>query len=273
MEVLMLGTGASDGWPSAWCGDECCSSLVQAGDVRTPTSALIDRTLLIDPGPEAPRQALRQNISLAGVTDVLVSHAHHDHLDAAFLLHRSWVSQQPLRVVGPKPVIDECARWLKPGQTSVQLVPITAGRDVSLGKYRVRALPAAHEALGEACLYAIAGPDATMLWATDTGPWARGVKEMLAGTRFDLVCMEQTFGERDDLTEGKHHSLRTFAEAVAQLREWGSATGTTDVVAVHLGHHNPPPELLYLKLRDMGARAVPDGTPIIAGGVLSSLSL
>ena len=61
----MLGTGASDGWPSAWCADECCSGLVQSGDLRTPTSALIDGTLLVDPGPESPRQALRQNISLA----------------------------------------------------------------------------------------------------------------------------------------------------------------------------------------------------------------
>lgn len=273
MEVLMLGTGASDGWPSAWCGGQCCLGLVESGDIRTPTSALIDKTLLIDPGPEAPRQALRQNISLAGVTDVLVSHAHHDHLDAAFLLHRGWVSDQPLRIAGPKPVIDECSRWLKPGQRTVQLIPVTAGRDVTLGRYRVRALPAAHEALGEACLYAIAGPDATMLWATDTGPWARGVKEMLAGTVFDLVCLEETFGERDDLAQGKHHGLATFGAAVAQLRGWGSADSTTDVVAIHLGHHNPPPELLYLKLRELGARAVPDGTPIIAGGPTTSLSL
>ncbi len=273
MEVLLLGTGASDGWPSAWCADPCCAGLVQSGEVRTPTSALIDRTLLVDPGPEACRQALRHNISLAGVTDVLVSHAHHDHLDASFLMHRSWVNDTPLRVVGPAPVIEECRRWLKPGQRTVELVPVTAGRDVTLGRYRVRALPAAHEALGEACLYAVAGPDATILWATDTGPWARGVKEMLAGTPLDLVCLEETFGDRDDLAAGTHHCLRTFGEAVARLREWGNVTGTTDVVAVHLSHHNPPPETLYLRLRDLGARAVPDGTPVIAGGATTSLSL
>jgi adenosylcobinamide kinase/adenosylcobinamide-phosphate guanylyltransferase len=273
MEVLLLGTGASDGWPSAWCDQACCTTLVESGDLRTPTSALIDGTLLIDPGPEAPRQALRQNISLAGVTDVLVSHAHHDHLDAAFLLHRSWVNDRPLRIIGPAPVMAECARWLKPGQRTVDLVPITAGKDVTVGRYRVRALPATHEALGEACLYAIAGPDATVLWGTDTGPWARGVREMLAGTRFDLVCLEQTFGDRHDLTEGKHHSLASFAQAVADLRAWGSIDQATDVVAIHLSHHNPAPELLYLRLRDLGARAVPDGTPIIAGGPSSSLTL
>ena len=184
------------------------------------------------------------------------------------------MSNEPLRIAGPKPVIDECSRWLKPGQRTVQLIPLTAGRDVTLGRYRVRALPAAHEALGEAYLYAIAGPDATVLWATDTGPWARGVKEMLAGTVFDLVCLEETFGERGDLAEGKHHGLATFGAALAQLRGsggrparrpmwWRSTSATT----------TRRPELLYLKLRDLGARAVPDGTPIIAGGPTTSLSL
>ncbi len=272
MEVLMLGTGAADGWPNAWCAEDCCTGLVEAGVLRTPTSALVDDVLLIDPGPEAPREALRSNISLAGVKYVLVGHAHHDHLDPAFLLHRSWVNHEPLVVVGPDPVIRACRPWFE--DSAVKLVPITAGRDVVLGPYRVRALPAAHVADGEACLYAIAGPDATILWATDTGPWARGVKEMLAGTELDLVLLEETFGDAtDQAVDGRHHTLATFARAVEQLREWGNVTGETDVVAVHLSHFNPSPESLYLRLRDLGARAVPDGTPIIAGGVRQTLEL
>jgi adenosylcobinamide kinase/adenosylcobinamide-phosphate guanylyltransferase len=270
MEVLMLGTGSSDGWPNPWCAKPCCTSLVEAGIVRTQTSALIDRVLLVDPGAEAPRQAMRQNISLAGVRYVLVSHVHPDHLDPAFLMYRSWVTTEPLTVVGPKPVIDACKQWIRgPG---VDFVTITAGRDVVLGPYRVRALPAAHEAHGEACLYAIAGPDATVLWGTDTGPWAPGVRQMLAGTTLDLVLLEETFGDSADTTGG-HHNLATFALALGQLREWGCAGPSTDVVAIHLSHHNPPPEHLYLRLRDIGARAVPDGTPIVAGGVRTSLIL
>ena len=266
----MLGTGSSDGWPNPWCAKPCCTSLVEAGIVRSQTSALIDRILLVDPGAEAPRQAMRSNISLAGVRYVLVSHMHPDHLDPAFLMYRSWVTTEPLTVVGPKPVIDACAPWLRGG--NVTFVTITAGRDVVLGPYRVRALPANHDAHGEACLYAIAGPDATILWGTDTGPLAPAVQHMLAGTRFDLVLLEETFGDTADPTGG-HLNLQTFATAVGRLREWGCATQATDIVAIHLSHHNPPPEQLYLRLRDVGARAVPDGTPIIAGGVRSALTL
>ncbi len=266
----MLGTGAADGWPNAWCPEPCCTSLVDAGILRTNTSALVDRVLLIDPGSEAPSQAMRSNISLAGVKYVLASHLHPDHLDASFLMHRSWVNPEPLTVVGPKPVIEECQQWTRDG--NVRFVTVTAGQDLVLGPYRVRALPATHEAHGEALLYAIAGPDATILWGTDTGPWEPRAKPMLAGTRFDLVLLEETFGDKHDHTD-VHHDLTSFATAVSQLREWGCADGRTDVVAIHLSHHNPSPEMLYLRLRDVGARAVPDGTPILAGGVRSALTL
>src|SRR5450756_1269202 len=73
----------------------------------------------------------------------------------------------------------------------------------------------------------------------------------------DLVLLEETFGDSADTTGG-HHNLATFALALGQLREWGCAQPSTDVVAIHLSHHNPPPEQLYLRLRDIGARAVPD---------------
>jgi adenosylcobinamide kinase/adenosylcobinamide-phosphate guanylyltransferase len=270
MEVLMLGTGSSDGWPNPWCAAPCCTSLVEAGILRTNTSALVDRVLLIDPGSEAPSQAMRQYISLAGVRYVLASHVHPDHLDPSFLMYRSWVNEGPLTVVGPKPVIEACKQWVRGG--NVEFVTVTAGQDVVLGNYRVRCLPATHEAHGEALLYAIAGPDATILWGTDTGPWHPKVRPMLTGTRFDLVLLEETFGDKPDPTGG-HHDLRTFATAVNDLRGWGCADGATDVVAIHLSHHNPAPELLYIRLRDLGARAVPDGTPIAVGGVRGSLTL
>lgn len=266
----MLGTGASDGWPNPWCAESCCTPLVEAGVLRTNTSALVDRVLLIDPGSQAPSQAMRSNISLNGVRYVLASHVHPDHLDPSFLLYRSWVTDEPLTLVGPAPVIEACRPWIRGG--TVDLVTVTAGQDITLGPYRVRCLPATHEAHGEALLYAIAGLDATILWGTDTGPWHPKVQPMLTGTRFDLVLLEETFGDKPDPTGG-HHDLATFAEAVGDLRDWGCVDGSTDVVAIHLSHNNPSPELLYIRLRDLGARAVPDGTPIVAGGVRSTLTL
>jgi adenosylcobinamide kinase / adenosylcobinamide-phosphate guanylyltransferase len=54
-------------------------------------------------------------------------------------------------------------------------------------------------------------------------------------------------------------------DALARLRAAGAVTGTTDVVAVHLGHDAPPGRELDRRLAALGARAVPDGTTLIAG--------
>ena len=166
-----------------------------SGQIRSNASALVDGRMLVDCGPEAPRQAQRAGLDLAGVRTVLISHAHDDHLDPSFLMHRGWVSAEPLRVIGPAPAIARCAEWLAPDQNVVALEVVTAGDLITVDQYRVQVLPATHEALGEAVLYAIEGPDGRrLLYATDTGPWKPRLLELLAGWRFDLVLLEETFG-------------------------------------------------------------------------------
>jgi adenosylcobinamide kinase/adenosylcobinamide-phosphate guanylyltransferase len=54
-------------------------------------------------------------------------------------------------------------------------------------------------------------------------------------------------------------------DALARLRAAGAVAGTTDVVAVHLGHDAPPEPELNRRLAAYGARAVPDGTTLVAG--------
>jgi adenosylcobinamide kinase / adenosylcobinamide-phosphate guanylyltransferase len=53
------------------------------------------------------------------------------------------------------------------------------------------------------------------------------------------VLLEQTFGDRTDHGTG-HHDLATFPQTLAALRASRAVHATTRVVAVHLGHHNPP---------------------------------
>lgn len=235
----MLGTGAADGWPNPFCRCESCEWAKSAGEIRTPTSVLIDNRLLIDSGPEAPRQALRAGTDLAEVNTVLISHVHTDHFDPAFLLHRSWVNDRPLTLVGPAPVIAECADWLKPGQTAVTLQEVTAGDWLDVDGYRIKVLPARHPALGESVLYLIDDGEKRLLYACDTGPWADGVEELIADSQLDVVIMEQTFGDRADLADNSHLCFSTFETNLSDLRAWGVITGETHIFAAHLSHHNP----------------------------------
>ena len=42
MEVLLLGTGAADGIPNVFCDCRTCTDYRDRGELRTPTSVLID---------------------------------------------------------------------------------------------------------------------------------------------------------------------------------------------------------------------------------------
>lgn len=258
MRLVLLGTGSADGMPNPWCSCATCLDQVRRGR-RSPTSVLVDGRLLLDCGPEAPGQAARLGHSLAGVRTVAVGHAHHDHLDPAFLLHRSWVSEAPLQVVGPGPVISQAGQWLAPGQTAVGLREVTAGDVVEVDGYRLTALAAGHEAFGEALLYLVDDGARRLLYATDTGPLPTATRAALRGARLDAVLLEETFGSRTDLGDGHHH-LAGFATTLAGLRGIGAVHDATLVVAVHLSHYNPPLPQLEAALASHGARAYPDGT-------------
>jgi phosphoribosyl 1,2-cyclic phosphodiesterase len=253
----MLGTGAADGWPNPWCGCDSCEWARSVGEIRTPTSVLVDNRLLIDCGPEAPRQALRAGTDLTEVRTVLISHVHSDHFDPAFLLHRSWVSDEPLTLIGPAPVIAESRDWLKPGQTAVTLREVTAGDRFEVDGYRISVLPARHPALGESVLYVVDDGEKSLLYACDTGRWADAFLDLIDGEYFDAVIMEQTFGDREHLAGDRHLGFGAFAANLDDLRDVHVIDSETRVIAAHLSHHNPID--VEQRMNELGAEVVYDG--------------
>ncbi|MCA0143664.1 MBL fold metallo-hydrolase [Blastococcus sp. LR1] len=259
MRVTLLGTGSADGWPNPWCDCHSCSDARRRGQLRRPTSALVDGVLLLDLSPAPPPV----EVSLTGVRTVLVTHDHPDHCAPLVLLARQWVRRdEPLTVAGPSPVLDAVRPWLAPDDP-VDLVALGPGDRLERHGYSVRALAAAHEV--PTVLFDVTGPDGgRLLYATDTGPLPPETVEATDGAGYDVVLLEQTFG--DHLTHGTGHlDLATFPEQLERLRAVGAVTATTDVVAVHLSHHNPPSPLLAPRLAAHGARAVDDGTTVTAG--------
>ncbi len=131
--------------------------------------------------------------------------------------------------------------------------------------YRVRVLRAAHgdSTIGDAVLFDVTGADGgRLLYATDTGPLPAETVSAVSGERFDLVLLEETFG--DVVDHGTQHlDLTTFPHELRRLREVGAVDDHTTVAAVHLSHHNPPD--LAERLGSWGARLVPDGTVLATG--------
>ncbi|MCF8570101.1 bifunctional adenosylcobinamide kinase/adenosylcobinamide-phosphate guanylyltransferase [Gordonia sp. HY002] len=267
MEVVLLGAGAADGWPNPFCGCGSCVGAASLCETRGQTSALVDDTLLLDCGPGVPGAAVRAGRLLAGVRFLLITHAHTDHLEPHVLLSRSWVpGLDELCVVGPTDAVDACRDWVGPDDP-VRFLPVAAGDRVRLGGYDVRVLPARHRVFvdGDAVLYDVTGPDRSrLLWATDTGTWPRSWFDVVVDAQYDAVFLEETFGDRAVESTG-HLGLSGFGDMLAVMREVGAATERTDVVAVHLGHHNPPIDELGRRLAELGARPGRDGEVVELG--------
>jgi adenosylcobinamide kinase/adenosylcobinamide-phosphate guanylyltransferase len=261
VNLTVLGTGSADGWPNPYCACASCSLARRRGRSRTQSSALLDGALLLDCGPEAPHAAQRAGLDLTGLRHVLLTHVHPDHCAPAFLLFRSWVTgEQPLDVAGPPEVVEQARQWLPP-DTVVRFHEVREGDRLSLGAYDVRVLAARHGLPGSAVLYDVTGPSGRVLWATDTGPLLESTVEASRGAAYDVVLLEETFG--DHLEHGTDHlDLSTFPEQLRRLRAVGAVTARTDVVAVHLSHRNPEPDELSRRLAAWGARVVDDGTTL-----------
>jgi adenosylcobinamide kinase/adenosylcobinamide-phosphate guanylyltransferase len=110
----------------------------------------------------------------------------------------------------------------------------------------------------EAVLYDVTGPDsATLFYATDTGPLSESQMAAVAGRSFDVMLVDESFGFKDDHGTG-HLDLTTLPTMLDGLRRHGAITSSTDVIAIHLSHHNPPERQLQAALHPLGVRIVDD---------------
>lgn len=263
METVLLGSGAADGWPNPFCRCASCVAALRRGDIRGQTAALVDNTLLIDCGPEAPRAASRLGRTLAGVRTVLITHDHPDHFGPQALLFRSWVpGAAPIDLVGPADALDRARDWIGPDDP-VTLRPIAAGDRITLSGYDIRVLSAKHHVYhdGDSVLFDITGPDGSrLLWATDTGPLPEQWFTEVAGARYDAVCLDTTFGDRRH--SPGHHTLDDALTTITALRACGAVHDATDVIGVHLSHHHRSIEHLTSMLARVGARPGSDGDVI-----------
>jgi adenosylcobinamide kinase / adenosylcobinamide-phosphate guanylyltransferase len=262
MELVLLGTGSADGWPNPFCACASCAAARRSGDVRGQTAALVDGRLLLDCGPEAPRAAERAGRSLRDVRAILLTHDHPDHTGPAALLWRRWAgASEQLDLIGPPLALAACRDWIGP-DAPVRLRPVRAGDRLGAAGYDVRVLPAAHE--GDAVLFDVSDDTARILYATDTGPLSADAVDATQNAAYDVVLLEETCG---DWTEHRtaHLDLTTFPSTLAELRRRGAITPATDVVAIHLGHRNPPTRELSRRLSAWGARVLPDGAVLHAG--------
>ncbi|MET8751632.1 bifunctional adenosylcobinamide kinase/adenosylcobinamide-phosphate guanylyltransferase [Streptomyces sp. NPDC004667] len=133
---------------------------------------------------------------------------------------------------------------LPPGLPAAGRVP--DGRELSvISGHRVRAVPMDAPGTG----YEVTGPDGSRLLYLPPGGAPSGTDGTTARRAYDVVLAD----------------VLGRPEALARLRASGAVGPATDVIAVHVDHDTPPGRELERRCAAAGARAVPDGTTVVAG--------
>lgn len=81
MKLQYLGTAAAEGLPALFCDCDICREAARRGgkDLRMRSGALVNDRLLIDLNPDTYAATLRFGLSLSGVRNAIITHAHGDH--------------------------------------------------------------------------------------------------------------------------------------------------------------------------------------------------
>jgi len=247
MKLLFLGTGAGETWPAPFCRCRACRQARRAGNVLGCASVLVDRQYLFD----AP-SGLGMNLALLKVElkfpfHIFISHSHQDHFDpqeiysaraqcnraitlylnrtAAGLLRHyarfnrfrdfSKLPDYQVRVVQPfRPVgVDDRAA----------VIPILAEHDRTKGEQPLN--------------FILKIGAKSVLYACDTGwydarSWAAVACHRFAAVILECSCLRTKTGGRN------HLDFEYFGKFVAKLRQTGSITPRTQVLATHFGLHD-----------------------------------
>ena len=236
-----------------------CSGSI-ARDCRT-TAFLLDDDVLIDAGSGVGDLTLDE---LLRVDDILLSHAHLDHVLGLPLLADSVMRRRqgrgPIRVHALAETLQvlrthlfndqlwpDFTRLPSPQAPVIDLRPLAVGDTLTLGaqRRRLRVLPARHTV--PAVGYAVLGAAGDWVYTGDTGP-NPALWDALRGLRLRQLVIEIAFPEADRAVaaDAQHHCPSTLAAELARVPQ------DVEVMLTHL-----KPGELPTVLAELGARLGP----------------
>ena len=177
MKIMFLGTGAAD-WPPEWRDG--------IREHRRNASAIIDNTLLIDPGPGAVDAIKEFGVDPAGVKYVLNTHRHKDHFNADSLEFFT--------------------------QNGAEFIEMTDAEERNIGGYTVKAVNGHHRI--STLHYMISQGDKSIYYALD-GAWllydeVEAIKEKQP---VDLIVLDGTVGfVEGDYRIFEHNNMNMVVE-------------------------------------------------------------
>ncbi|MBL8048684.1 MAG: hypothetical protein JNJ45_08380 [Chthonomonas sp.] len=239
MEILLTGTGASEGIPSLYADSRVSQYAHQHGgkDRRSRASALVDGFLKIDMGPDTLGQVGALGLNPREWGAVLYTHSHDDHFAASELQYSLYpftsLHECPYSIYGNQVVLD--AIHLKYPEWPFDLHLTESFRAFQVAEYTVTPIHAMHKLDEDAQNLIISDGHSTLLYATDTGLWDETTWEFLRDFRLDALVIECTEGLNKTSYYG-HLALSECVDQVQRLRKAGILRADGPVATTHISH-------------------------------------
>ncbi len=267
MRLTFLGTGGSEGYPAAFCDCARCTRARALGgrNLRRRSSLLVDDALLLDLGPDVVAALQATGTSLARLSTLLITHLHDDHFLPITLKYRrrNYVTGDlpTLTVLGSPPSLARL-QTVPFSFDEMRLEPGAAQPGIWLDRppYRVLPLWANHNAWQglDPLLYVVEDRAASLLYATDTGPFPEPTWEVLSGLRLDAAVLDTAFWANADADD--HLTADGVLGHVRRLRALGVLASEGHAFATHLSHRSQPDhDTVAARLSQGGVEVAYDG--------------
>ncbi len=248
MRIIYLGTGGEEGFPSVFCECSACKKVRRMGgkNIKTRSGALIDN-VLIDLSPDLFSQSVQNHLSLSGVTHVMITHSHTDHLNthAIRLRMRELASvlepgqEKKIKIYGNREVyrviMDAVSKDCHVTSDRMEFIQIRAFERIRAEGLEFISLKANHKKDEECLLYAVQNETGCLLYANDTGELPEETLDFIRTQKlcFDLVSMDSA---RGTLPGDGHMGLSENLNLRRRLEEIGAVRENTRYYLNHFSH-------------------------------------
>ncbi|GHT78878.1 MBL fold metallo-hydrolase [Actinomycetota bacterium] len=212
--LTFLGTGASCGVPSYYCGCKACEeALANPIAQRTCAGLLIkgDENTLIDAGPDLRMQLV--NAEVKDLARAIFTHEHFDHIGGIPQLeyYVKLKTQQPLPIYAGIETLETIEQQFGFMNDSLEIHRMLVWEQLTFDQVSYTALPATHS--NGAFGYLIEHNKHRIAYFPDTGPLQKTVIEKIQN--LDILIIDATFNGNNWMPRS-HHSIND-AITLAQI--------------------------------------------------------
>lgn len=254
MKIQFLGTGAAEGIPAMFCDCELCEYVREkkGREIRHRASVIINDELIIDLGPDVFSVSAELGMNLKCVNYILLTHSHLDHTDilsivSSLFRYRKNSTQREtnLKIVCTEYVAIHIRAGIKRmGITEqefcdeVQVMVVTPGEKINLGRYSVEVIPSNHDNKEQCVLYLISDGSKTLFYATDSKQYSpeKLLPQYKNKECIDIIISDCTFGKYT-YPYGRHMGLEQNIKIKKEMEKCLMTTKEMRYFLTHITHN------------------------------------